>query len=354
MISNPDNSRNMIRIGDVEIVPFFFETHVKFVVPRIEAYPLEDNIKQQISLQYDIPVLFEQHGAVVSTSWYYKGTNHCPFGEPTIEERSKGRVEKVYKNEEGVVSNKQGPALIIKTDRHYREEWIKDGEWNRIGGPAYTEINHPTPPNTLLDNSTDPLLHKMTWGELLDCFDGDYEGKYFGKQDSELNFLPPALKRRDHYPLSFEFSVFKQREFMWAEKPNLIHRENGLPDCIKEHLTAERMYNVGTNMFRKVFTRTLIHSWHDHERQEKLHRTVGPATICLFNVRRLYKGSELVDIKADDWDWDWKIEGKTIPKLKILQWAKKHSVPLKKGPLYGDESMFYNLGDEVCFLADFS
>jgi hypothetical protein len=196
----------------------------------------------------------------------------------------------------------------------------------------------------------------MTWEQLLEFFDADHEKQFFlsyrSKPDGE-SWFPPTLKNRLCYPLDFEFSISKRKDFIWCEEWDTICRKDGSPDSIEEFVSAERTYNVGTTIFRKVFTRMLVHAWHDHERGGVLHRTTAPSTICLYNVTRLYSGSKLVDIKAEDWDWKWQLNGEVIPKLKIINWAKKNSVPLKKGPLYGNESIFYKWEDEVCFTADF-
>ena len=345
-----------IKIGGVEVTPEFFESYVRLTIPSGE--PLDGDIKKQISLQFDVPVLFEHYYGRQHTSrtWYSNGVNYCPFGEPSHEER--GTTSRIirYHNEAGIMENKNGPARIHESTSLYSEQWFENGSWKRVGGPVNTRINYPTPPCSLVQYEEDGLLRVMTWEQLLTFFDAGYEKRFFlgrsGKPDGE-SWSPPKLNNRLCYPTDFEFSVSKKKEFTWCEEWDAVCRKDGLPDSIDEYLSAERTYNVGTTIFRKVFTRMLVYAWHDYDRKSVLHRTTAPSTICLYNVTRFYNGSKLVDIKAEDWDWRWQLNGKVIPKLKIINWAKKNSVPLKKGPLYGNESIFYKWEDEVCFTADF-
>jgi len=347
---------NLIKIGGVEITPKFFESYVKFTIPASE--PLDEDIKKEISRQFNIPVLFEYYFGNVHTfrSWYSNGINHCPFGEPSYEERGLSSLIIRYYNKDGIMENKTGPAKVHKSNSLYSEQWFEDGAWKRVGGPTSTRIDYPTPPTSLIGHESDSLLRNMTWEQLLEFFDAGYEKRFFlgksGKPDGE-SWFPPELNNRCCYPMDFEFSISKRREFLWCEEWDAICRKDGSPDSIDEYLSAERTYNVGTTIFRKVFTRMLIHAWHDHDRNGVLHRTTAPSTICLYNVTRIYNGSTLVDIKAEDWDWRWQLNGKVIPKLRIINWAKKNSVPLKRGPLYGNGSIFYKWEDEVCFTADF-
>ncbi len=347
---------NPIEIGGVKITPEFFESYVKLTI--LSGEPFYEDLKKEISFQFNIPVLFEHYYGNIHTSrtWYFNGVNHCPFGEPSHEEQGKSSRIVRYYNESGLMENKIGPAKIYKSSSFYSEQWYEDGMWKRVGGPAYIRIDYPTPPCSLAQHEEDGLLHNMTWEELLKVFDSGHEERFFvgksGRSDGK-DWFPPKLNNRLYYPMDFEFSVSKKKEFTWCEELGGVYRKDGSPDSIQEFISAETTYNVGITIFRKVFTRMLVHDWHDYNRNGVLHRTTAPSAICLYNVTRIYSGSKLVDIKAEDWDWKWQLNGKVIPKLKIINWAKKYSVPLKKGPLCGNESIFYKPEDEVCFMADF-
>ena len=345
---------NTIQIGGETIVPEYFESHVKLTTPK-ETTPLSGEARETISLGFDIPVLFEHHyGKTISRVWYSDGANYCPFGYPSYEEVGPNKTIINYRNKDGALCNKLGPAKIRKNSSGYREQWFSNGVWQRVGGPAFINIDYPTPPNSLLQYKTDTLQHTMTWEQILDFIDAGYDEYYFGKEVGQPGiWCPPKLTDRLCYPADFEFSVSKRKESIWCEIEDCISRKDGSPTTIDEVISAERTYNVGTTIFRKVFSRRIIHQWHDPTRGSVLHRTVAPSSICLYNVTRLYNGSTLVDIKAQDWDWTWQINGDMIPKLKIMQWAKDHSIPLKKGPLCGNESIFYKSEDEVCFMVDF-
>lgn len=342
-----------IQIGGVEIIPEFRESYVKFIIPAGE--PLPSETKVAISNGYDVPVLFQHHyGKTISKTWFTNGIAYCPFGYPSYEETDRTKSIAEYRNSDGVLTNKLGPAKIRKNSSGYCEEWYDNGFWKRVGGPAYIDIDYPTPPNSLFGWKTDTLQRIMTWGQILDFINAGYDEHYFGKEIGQPGiWCPPRPDAKCTYPLEFEFTVDKRKEMLWCEDEDSFCRKDGSPDSVDECISAERTYNVGTTIYRKVFSRRIIHQWHDRTRDGVLHRTVAPSSICLYNVRRLYSGSRLVDIKAQDWDWDWQLNGNIISKLKIMQWAKNHSIPLKHGPLYGKESIFYKPEDEVCFMADF-
>ncbi len=270
--------------------------------------------KQMVSFQMGKPVQFIwNHRDGTRIQWVDQGGTFNPHG-PAIVDESPQRYEETHNLQSGQLGRKGGPAYIQHAfGVSYVERWTPGGNMlHRVEGPALVEIDYGDP-------------NKMSW-------------ERFTK---ELDIKSKMNTRQ-------EGTVIKRREKTWYRHGKCTNEDTWAK---QSDFTVFEWFEVMPPMsiMRTTFVAQRELRWYDEE--ERIHRLDGPAILKMTNVIEIEKDGTKTAWQCEKWSGEWYVRGTLIPSLTILQWAKKHGVPMHNEACY-DKSAFKGSDGELCFITD--
>ena len=270
--------------------------------------------KAVVSFEMARPVLFIFNGR---QEWWVEGINTNPFGGPAISIANEtGRTE-YYHLPDGSLGCDYAPARLEETyHQSYVEEWIKGNsvKHRSDGGPATVAIDYSTPA-------------RVTWAD------------WNPKADYMVKWMSPTASG----------THMLRREMSWYHQGKCTNSDtwaHQIDTGVFE--TFETVQPMG--LMRTTVTTQRELRWYNE--QEQLHRTDGPAVFKLDGVKEIEKSGKEAKWKVHAWAGYWYINGREIPSIDIIRWAKKHGIVMWQEPCY-NRSMFSDESGELCFITDF-
>ncbi len=258
---------------------------------------LSSQLKQMVSHQMKRPILFIfQTKDSIKHEWWHNGMNFNPFGAAIMMSTDTGYIEYHHKPD-GQLGCNYGPASIEhKYGQSFIERWISDnGNLHRDdGGPAITEIEYELP--------------------------GDSPHTHFTRR--EMGWYPRKVIRDGSWSQQIDFGGHERFETV-------------------PPMGLMRTLNLQQRELR----------WYDED--DNLHRTNGPALLKLIELKEIEKDGKMAGWQWKDWHSEWWIHGSSIRNTDIIQWAKRHHIPMWNEPCY-NWSAFRDDDGEFCFLTDFA